>query len=117
MIKFFTPKYRAEANLQADFYHQCRTVGLHPYLEYSYQHCRFDCVIVDNGWIIAIVETKPSPKHGRNRQTERQLETYNYFSENTPIFLLTSNADIHKIIAKIQRIRKTLKKKKLPLPD
>ena len=113
MIKFFKPKYSTEANLQADFYHQCRTVNLHPYLEYSYQGCRFDCVIVDKDEIIAIIEVKRSPELGTGQQAQRQLEAYNYFSENTPVFLLTCKNDIHKIIAKIQKIRKRCKKKSL----
>lgn len=110
-MKFIKPKYKTEANLQADFYHQCHTVHLHPYLEYSYQGCRFDCIIVDNDEIIAIIEVKRSPEVAVGQKAQRQLEAYNYFSENTPVFLLTCKDDIHKIIAKVQKIRKRRKKK------
>ena len=95
--------------MQAEFYHQCHTVCLHPYLEYSYQGCRFDCVVVDGDEIIAIVEVKSLP-NAFSKQTQQQIEKYNYFSENTPVFLLTHNNQIHKIIAKIQQIRKRRKK-------
>ena len=110
MIKFIKPKYKTEANLQADFYHQCRTVHLLPYLEYSHQGCRFDCVVVDGDEIIAIIEVKRLPDAAQNTKTQRQLEEYNYFSENTPVFLLTHKDYIHEIIAKIQKIRKNRKK-------
>ena len=109
MIKFIKPKYKAEANLQADFYHQCKTVRLYPYLEYSYQGCRFDCVVIDDGEIIAIIEVKRIP-NDNTEKTKRQLEAYNYFSNNTPVFLLTHNDEIHTIISKIQKIRKNRKK-------
>ncbi len=104
------PKYRTEANLQADFYHQCHTVHLRPYLEYTHNGCRFDCIVIEEDEIIAIVEVKRIPK-AFNKQTQRQLETYRYFSDNTPIFLLTHKDEIHLIIAEIQKIRKSHKKK------
>ncbi len=110
MIKFIKPKYRTEANLQADFYHQCRTVHLFPYLEYGYQGCRFDCVVIDGDDIIAIIEVKRQ-NLANNESTQRQIEAYNYFSENTPVFLLSHQDEIHKIISKIQKIRKRRKKK------
>ncbi len=109
-MKFIKPKYKTEANLQADFYHQCHTVHLFPYLEYSHQGCRFDCVVIDSDEIIAIIEVK-RPDQVNTQKTKQQLEAYNYFSDNTPVFLLTRKDEIHKIIAKIQRIRKNRKKK------
>ena len=109
-MKFIKPKYKSEANLQADFYHQCHTVHLFPYLEYSSQGCRFDCVVIDGDEIIAIIEVKRSDQANAPK-TQQQLEKYNYFSDNTPVFLLTHNNDIHKVIAKIQKIRKSRKKK------
>lgn len=109
MMEFIKPKYESEANLQAQFYHQCHTVHLNPYLEYSWGGCRFDCIVIDGKEIIAIIEVK-KPSEANRPQTQRQIEKYEYFSENTPVFLLTHKNDIHKIISKIQQIRKKRKK-------
>lgn len=109
-MDFLKPQYPSEANLQAEFYHQCHTVHLFPYLEYSHQGCRFDCVVVDNGEIIAIIEVKRL-NEAESTKTQKQIEKYNYFSDNTPVFLLVRKDDIHKIIAKIQQIRKKHRKK------
>jgi hypothetical protein len=105
-MKFIKPFHRSEANLQADFYHQCRTVHLHPYLEYQIPGCRFDCVIVDGEDIIAIIEVKKSREESASVATKRQIEKYNYLSENTPIFILVHPDEIHVIVHKIQTIRK-----------
>ena len=100
----FLPR-RAEANLQAELYHQCRLRNIPIFLEYcsrwnDYAGVRMDAVIHKDGKIRALCEIKKSPNPEKRRRTwieGRQGRSYK--SWNLPIFLILSEKDFPEIWA------------------
>ena len=98
----FLPR-RAEANLQAEFYHQCRSRDIPVFLEYcsrwnDYAGVRMDAVIHRAGKIIALCEIKKSPNPERRRRTwihGRQGQGYKAW--NLPIFLILAESDFNEV--------------------
>ena len=51
-MEFKLPKRISEANIQAEFYKQCKENNINVYLEYKHEKCRFDAVIHNENEII-----------------------------------------------------------------
>ena len=47
-----------EAQIGAEFYHQCKLLNIGVYMEHVHENCRFDAVLIKNNKIILIVEFK-----------------------------------------------------------
>lgn len=79
-MKFIIPKRLPEANIQAEFYHRCRLLGLRLCLEYRYEHCRFDAVMLDrNDNIYAIIEFKSRIKPIKGEYKTKQIDKYSKY--------------------------------------
>jgi hypothetical protein len=70
------PHLQTEATIQAEFYHQCRLLGLTCVLEYTTPVGRLDAVVFAEGLsaIIAGVECKRPRTHSGTRRNEVALE-------------------------------------------
>ena len=105
----FLPR-RAEANLQAEFYMQCRLRNIPVFLEYSSRWnespgARFDAVIHQAGKILALCEIKKSPDPRRRMMTWRfGRQGQAYLSWDLPVFLLLSVNDFLEVWEWAQRI-------------
>jgi hypothetical protein len=96
---YFLPQ-RAEANLQAEFYHQCKLRSIPVFLEYrsiwnEMRGCRFDAVIHHRSRIIAIVEIKAPTLYPQRRRRlwGKTKQAAKYRSFGLPVFLLISESD------------------------
>lgn len=102
----FKPK-RAEANVQAEFYGECKKSRIQCYLEYrSYWNGlrlgRWDAVIVKNDLIVAIVEVKGKKKTERERADWYDSKKGKlYCSSGVPVFLLCGMDEVGKTIQAI----------------
>lgn len=94
----------SEANIQAEFYHQCRTLSIPCYLEYKQDTSRFDAVIYDpiTLKILIIIEIKNSKKSKVNEET-KQFNKYKKF--NIPIMVIRNSNDIKEAIVNILRFQ------------
>lgn len=104
---FFTPGRFKEANVQAEFYHQCVNNGINCYLEYrsawnGLSGCRFDAVIHNHVEILAIVECKSIANSYRRKLRKQnwlsssQYKKYSKFG--VPIYLITCVEEIPEVI-------------------
>lgn len=98
-MKFIRPKRLPEANIQAEFYHRCRLLGLRLCLEYKYEHCRFDAVMLDNkDNIYAIIEFKSRIKPIIGDYNTKQIKKYQQYG--IPIIVCLDYFSIDKAIGK-----------------
>lgn len=89
-----------EANIVAEFYHQCRVAGITCYLEYVLDHCRLDAVIVQGEKIVAIVEVK---SYSADRPINMDTKQFGkYLSFRVPIFWITRFSQIRRVVGEIQ---------------
>ena len=95
-MKFTKPNRIAEANIQAEFYHQCQLNGIECYLEYKHEHSRFDAVIIMNEEIRFIVEFKSYKTDKKGKTNTKQLDKYRQYE--IPLFLITRMNQIDEAI-------------------
>lgn len=77
----------SEANVQAEFYHQCKLHRIKCRLEYKYENCRFDCVLYDkNKNVYAIIEIKNRKRKFAPNVNGKQATKYKRF--NIPIIYI-----------------------------
>jgi len=109
-----------EANIQAEFYKQCKDAGINIILEYATKYydpsfygqksgrrkkCRFDCLIYDDDRnAICIVEIKSrlygsSPKMLKTKQIKR------YESFGIPVLLI---ANMNEVAVGVNKVKKLL---------
>ncbi|WMX12387.1 hypothetical protein [Aureispira sp. CCB-E] len=93
----------SEANIQAEFYHQCRLYKIPFYLEFKYENSRFDGVVFDTKTheILIIVEFKSKVKSKKEYNT---LQIKKYKKYNLPIIVIDKVSQIEEGIIKIFRI-------------
>ena len=98
-MKFIRPKRLPEANIQAEFYHRCRLLGLRLCLEYKYEHSRFDAVMLDSDDnIYAIIEFKSRIKPIIGDYNTKQIKKYQQYG--IPIIVCLDYFSIDKAIGK-----------------
>jgi ubiquinone/menaquinone biosynthesis C-methylase UbiE len=101
----FIPRKVSEANVQAEFYRVCKEAGITCFLEYlsswnGTPGCRFDCVIVQNGLIKAIIEVK-----SRKRVKEpKKMKKYRIFG--VPVLLVEGYESIAPTMRTLGKILK-----------
>lgn len=96
-MKFISRNRIHESNIQAEFYHRCKLRGLNVYLEYRYERCRFDAVMInDNNDIYAIIEFKSRKRPIKGEYKTKQMEKYSKY--NIPILLCVNLENIDKTI-------------------
>ena len=102
-MKFnLTSKRISEANIQAEVYHRLRLAGITCYLEYKYQNCRFDMVIVKGDEIILIVEFKSRIKQiGKINTKGKQYQKYTAFG--VPVLYCTHQSEIEDTMRVIRK--------------
>lgn len=100
---FKIPYRIPEANIQAEFYHQCRLRQIKVFLQFPYEDCKFDCIVLDKSKkkILCVVEIKYRKTTKKNYNT-KQMKKYRNF--DVPVFLVTSKEDIVKTIIEIESI-------------
>lgn len=100
---------KSEANLQAEFYSQCKVKGIPCFLEYSsYRNgyggtefgfgARFDAVLHYEGKIVALCEFKQSLNLAERRRTWVQgSQGLAYLSWGVTVFLLLEEKDFEEV--------------------
>ena len=91
----------AEANIQAEFYHQCRIREIDCLLEYKRGHCRFDIVILQDRQAICIIETKRFGTRKRFEDT-KQFKKYNRYG--VPVIRVSGFKDIIPTIHIVEKL-------------
>lgn len=72
--RFIKPKFALATTVQCEVYRQLTNLGIQVEAEYKALKCRFDLVVVKDGEIVAIIETKKAyvkpgpPRKGRQFQ-------------------------------------------------
>ena len=91
----------AEANLQAEFYHHCRLLGIACLLEFSTPVGRHDLVVFSNDFQIlhAIIECKRGHAFDLNSMQYRR-----YQKVGVPIFSLCKITDAEPLAREIQKL-------------
>lgn len=95
-MKFQLPSRLSEANIQAEFYRQCKDAGINIYLEYKYQNCIFDAVIYNNDEIEHIIEFKSYKTTKKPKINTKQLKKYSSFGIH--IILITRMESISFVV-------------------
>lgn len=103
-LPFCSNYFSNEVYLQIEFYNECLRAGLESYLEYKYEDCRFDCIVVRNGQIIVVIEIKTKGQFRNKENEERQIQKYSQF--NVPLFIIDKKTDILTVIKKIIELQK-----------
>ena len=101
-MKFIKPDRIAEANIQAEFYHQCKLNGIECYLEYKHEHSRFDAVIIQNDEIEFIIEFKSYKTDKAAKLNTKQLDKYRKYG--VQIFVITRMETVYLFVNQIQAI-------------
>ena len=97
-----------EANIQAEFYHQCRLQKIKCILEYKVENCRFDALVYDeNRNVKCIVEFKSYKTRKKPKTNTNQINKYKKFG--LPIIMCTRFEDVKWAV---EEAKKTLKPKK-----
>lgn len=71
---FTRPKFASATTVQCEVYRQLSNLGIEVLAEYKSYGSRFDLVVIKDGKIVAIIETKKYAKPGPNRG--KQYEKY-----------------------------------------
>ncbi len=79
-MRFILPPRLSEANIQAEFYRQCKDIGLDVYLEYKHEGSRFDEI----KFIIEIKSYKTQRAPKRNTKQIKRYESY-----KVPVLMIT----------------------------
>jgi DNA-binding MurR/RpiR family transcriptional regulator len=98
-MKFENPERITEANIQAEFYHQCRLKGVECYLEYKHEQSRFDAIIIKNNDVVLIVEFKSYKTDKKGKTKTKQLDKYRQYG--IPVLLITRMNQIEQVIASL----------------
>lgn len=99
------------ANLQAEFYHQCRINNINCCLEYYTEHFgRFDCVITsyNKKEIIRIVEFK---KHSNLSPNLNTKQVNKYLKTGVPVYVINNFNQIKGYIEQLKLIRNIYEQK------
>lgn len=90
----------AEANTQAEIYHQCRLLDITCVLEYKIKNCRVDVAIFEDYKILGIIEVKNYTRE-RDLRPTRQFRKYRELGY--PFFVCRNYKDIPETIELIQK--------------
>lgn len=103
-MKYKSTSWDIEAAIQAELYIACRKAHLHCALEYLYEDCRFDLVVIEHNQVISIVEVKTPIL--LSHQVERSAQVVKYKKYDIPIFILYSIYDIPYLVKRLLEVRK-----------
>ena len=94
-----------EANIQAEFYMQCKLNNINCMLEYKTSGCRFDAIVYNNNLkIVAAVEVKSYSNQDYVNTNTRQIAKYKKVCKkyNIKLFLICNKKHIEEVITKIK---------------
>jgi len=101
----------SKVSIQAELYSQCKERGFKCVLEYTYENCRFDAVIVVDKDIVAIVETKSlsdisilKERKFATKKINASDQLRKYTAYGVPVLLCLSRKDIGRTIYKIGKL-------------
>lgn len=93
-----------KANIQAEFYKQCKDNNINVCLEYKYNNCRFDAIVYDKYnfvWFIVEIKNYKHPKKGRiTFKYTKQYKKYSSF--HTELILITCMKEVKKYVKYIK---------------
>ena len=98
----FSLKKLPHADLQAEFYRFCCKEGVPVSLEYKYENCRFDAVIHNKGFVVAIIEIKSYRSKKPAKLNTKQFAKYSQYG--IPVFYVVRMKDIIPTIKSIKQI-------------
>ena len=99
-MEFRYKKRLAEANVTAEFYHQCRLRNIECYLEYVINRCVFDAVIVKNGNIVCCVEVKNYVRSQFLNTDTWQI--FKYLKVGLPLFWVVNMSQVPIVLDEIE---------------
>ena len=101
-MKLVVGRRIAETTIQAEFYHQCRLNKIRCYLEYKYEHSRFDGVLYDEYKnIYAIIEFKSRYNPFELDVKGRQFNKYMQY--NIPLIYVVNMKSVTRAIDYIKQ--------------
>ncbi|MCK5016040.1 MAG: hypothetical protein KAS32_03120, partial [Candidatus Peribacteraceae bacterium] len=89
ILRYIKPKQSHEDNLKVELAKWAQQSGLHLHMEYIHKNCRFDCVLVREQEILAIIEIKNwnnSKAYDAKEKPTKQLRKY--MRHNIPVLVL-----------------------------
>ena len=86
-MNFIQPRFSSATTVQCEVYRQLSNLGIEAEAEYKVNGSRFDLVVIKNGRIIAIIETK---KHTQGQDLQEKVNNlrnilpleYLYFTQS-----------------------------------
>ena len=98
---YFRIKKRiSEVNIQAEFYHRCKMLGINVYLGYRHENCIFDAVIFnESNEIVVIVEFKSYIDELKENYDTKQIRKYKRY--NIPVYICGHMNRIDETIDKV----------------
>jgi len=92
----------SSANIQAEFYRQCKEHNIPCLLEHRHGGCRFDAVVHDGARLLVIIEAKNySPRRLKRHRRLKQMDKYAAFG--IPTMLIRCMEDVPPAIAQIKQ--------------
>jgi len=88
-MDYIKPKQSHEDNLKVELAKWAQQAGFHLHMEYKYKNCRFDCVFVREGKILAIIEIKNwnnQKAFSAQKRPTKQLQKY--MRHDIPVLVL-----------------------------
>lgn len=103
MAIFKIPTRISEANIQAEFYHQCKLATVKCYLEYTLDNCRFDAIIYnESNEIVFIVEFKSYKTFKPEITSTKQIEKYK--KHGIQIIMISRIEHVFDVVKKIKHV-------------
>lgn len=91
----------SEATIQGELYHKLRKEGITCYLEYKYEDCRFDCVIIVGSKVYMIIECKSYKRDSKKPITNtKQYKKYSKYG--IPVLYCVRWTDISKTVLSVK---------------
>ena len=92
-VLFREPRRQDEHNMSSELYYLLKKRGIKCHIEYAFENCRFDAVVVDKEGVIRfIVEVKSLENKKNPRLATKQTAKYEQY--NIPFLYLTKWAHI-----------------------
>ena len=89
-MKYRRAERKHEDNIRAQLVKKCGKEGIHIVLEYGYENCRFDAVVIRNNEVLAIIEVKnwEDNKTASKKTAKIPVQFEKYLKFGIPVYIL-----------------------------